>query len=166
MAKLHAELGFMHECLVVFSFFGSGSEELLEREPLLSALLEDFHDDGRGTGMDGADVAIVADSIVADRIDLSRQGPLRTEQMRSGSDCLAERFGVSSETRRFDFQHIKLSYQKPKLLRTSGVVTWCDRDGFASRGAALKTGVLSTDLLVARDAARHPSFLRVRSARA
>ena len=53
--------------------------------------------------VNGADVAIIADSIVADRIDLSRQGPLRTESGRTdGSDCLAERFGISSETHRFD----------------------------------------------------------------
>ena len=35
MAKLHSELGFMHECLVFFSFFGAGSEQLFEREPFL-----------------------------------------------------------------------------------------------------------------------------------
>ena len=45
MAKLHPELGFMHECFVVFSFFGPRSEELFESEPALGAFLEDFHHD-------------------------------------------------------------------------------------------------------------------------
>ncbi len=81
MPKLHSKLGFMHECLIVFSFFGARGEQLFEGEPFLCALFQDFHDNGRCTGMDGADIAIIANSIVADRIDLSRQDPLRTGQV-------------------------------------------------------------------------------------
>jgi hypothetical protein len=66
-----------------------------------------------------------------------------------GSDCLAERFRIASETHRFDIHHIRLSYQKPKLLRTSGGVTRCQGAGFLS-DAVLKTGASATDEMVAR----------------
>jgi hypothetical protein len=66
-----------------------------------------------------------------------------------GSDCLAERFRIASETHRFDIHHITLSYQRPKLLRTSGGVTRCQGAGFLLN-AALKTRASATDEMVAR----------------
>ena len=89
VAKLHAELGFMHECFVFVAILGPRGQQLLQGEPALSPLLQDFHHDRRGAGMDGTDVAIAADSIVAGRVDVGCQGPLRTGlEHLDGSDCL------------------------------------------------------------------------------
>ena len=83
--------------------------------------------------MDGADVAIFADSIVADRIDLSRQGPLRTEQVATdGSDCLAERFGILSEAHRFDFYTDQVILPKAEASENFRRVTRRRAAGFFS----------------------------------